>query len=162
MTPSPTSEGSSSSSTTARQQVAPAIRGIVAIDPQGDDEENGGDASNAIDGRRGTTWRTSFYNSRDFGGLKDGVGLVLDLGRQSTVRSVRMAFDGNGGRVQLREADREAFAGSDVVAVAGMNGSPVVLRPDSPVRSRYLVLWFTKLTRVDGENRLDIAEISLT
>jgi hypothetical protein len=40
-------------------------------------------------------------------------------------------------------------------------GRPLVLNVDPPVRSRYLVLWFTKLPKLDAKWRLAISEISL-
>ena len=64
--------------------------------PQGDDEsENPEQARLAIDDKLSTGWRTSTYlGSPELGGLKDGVGLVLDLGGPREVDSVRVRLAG--------------------------------------------------------------------
>ena len=52
------------------------------FDPEGDGEpENDSDVPLAFDGDPSTAWSTLEYRgSPDFGNLKDGVGLLLDLG----------------------------------------------------------------------------------
>jgi eukaryotic-like serine/threonine-protein kinase len=49
----------------------------TGYDPLGDGDEHSGEAGNATDGNPSTYWETQTYASQDFGGLKDGVGLVL-------------------------------------------------------------------------------------
>ena len=56
------------------------IVGAQAFDPVGGDGENSAEAPLAIDGDPATAWRTERYDSRAFGGLKDGVGIFVDLG----------------------------------------------------------------------------------
>ena len=161
--PTPSTASPSTSASTAAGRLAPTIEQVTAIDPQSSDgDENGKDAANTIDGRKGTSWRSQFYKTPEFGGLKDGVGLVLDLGRRSDTSAVTLRFAGDGGRVELRSSKRATYKGSTRVAAADLGGSPVTVRPDTAVRSRYLVLWFTRLTRVGGENRLDISDISVS
>ena len=55
------------------------------FDPAGDGTENDSDTELAIDGDPTTAWTTVTYASRNLGGLKDGVGLQLDLGGQQSV-----------------------------------------------------------------------------
>jgi hypothetical protein len=58
-------------------------------DPFGKDHrENPGTVPLAIDGNPATAWSTEHYVSADFGNLKDGVGLWLDFGTSSDVRTV--------------------------------------------------------------------------
>ena len=51
-----------------------------SFDPQGDGEENEPRAQAAIDGNPATSWATVGYTTRQFGRLKQGVGLTLTLG----------------------------------------------------------------------------------
>ena len=93
--PSKTSRAPSSSTTAERVEVADAS----SFDPEGDDqEENSDEAGLAIDGDRTTSWQTSGYDQNfGRGGIKDGVGLVLDLGRPQEVAKMTLALDPTGG-----------------------------------------------------------------
>ena len=62
----------------------------LANDPG--NEDNAG-APMAIDGSRSTAWHTQFYEGNPvFGGLKQGTGLILDMGKQVSLRSVTVTF----------------------------------------------------------------------
>ena len=53
------------------------LASAAEFDPDGDDKETA-TQDNAIDGDLETTWDTEHYDTEDFGGLKDGVGLVVE------------------------------------------------------------------------------------
>jgi serine/threonine-protein kinase len=57
---------------------AATVSAVGAYDPQGGGGEHDSDAPYATDGTQATYWRTETYASPDFGGLKSGVGLVLN------------------------------------------------------------------------------------
>ena len=57
----------------------------------------------AYDGSTKTRWRTMTYlRNPKLGGIKRGVGLVLDLGRPQPVSKVTVALSGSGTAVQVR------------------------------------------------------------
>ena len=61
-------------------------------------------AGNMLDGDPGTVWKTQRYNGADFGKLRDGMGVKLDLG-EGEVKNVRVtpgAVDG-GFRLEIAE-----------------------------------------------------------
>ena len=76
-------------------RVLPVSR-VVDFDPQGEDQtENPDQAAAILDEDPDTGWRTSTYFGRpDLGGLKDGVGLILDLGTVRQAEQVRLRLDG--------------------------------------------------------------------
>src|SRR5699024_3566567 len=77
-----------SSESTAR---ALPIAAVHDIDPYGNNSENPDDVEYVVDGDTSTSWTTlEYYGSPEFGGLKPGVGLVLDLGGLRDVSSVRV------------------------------------------------------------------------
>jgi hypothetical protein len=115
----------------------------------------------AIDGNPGTSWHSDTYRTADFGGLKQGLGLVLDLGQRERVSSVVLDVAGNGGRVELRGTDDPASAGGTTLASAQIEGSRVTLTPAQPAQARYLVVWFTQLPTTDGEFKVDVSEIKV-
>jgi hypothetical protein len=159
--PAPTS--SAPSSTSAAPSAAPAVLPVAAIsalDPQGGGE-NSQTAPRAVDGDPATAWESQRYNSAAFGGLKDGIGLLLDLGTEAQVSSVALTDGGEGGSVSLLTAPVPSLDGSQPVATAPAGGQQT-LTPAQPVRTRYLVVWFTQLPTTDGVFRASVAEIAVT
>ncbi|WP_340270742.1 discoidin domain-containing protein, partial [Aquipuribacter nitratireducens] len=141
------------------QLVSPA--GVQPLDPQGDGEENDQEAPRAIDGDPGTAWNTQRYNSQAFGGLKDGLGLALDLGAPRLVSGVSVVAPGSGGSYEVRTAPDAAFEGSTVVGTAGTGASASVVELDEPVETQYVVLWFTSLPENDGDWRALVSEVQV-
>jgi hypothetical protein len=139
------------------------IAGVKAIDPMGDQTENGASAPRVIDGDSTTEWRSERYDSPSFGGLgKTGVGLVIDLGQKSTVSQVIVEHRGTGGTLELRTATEATYEGSTLLSSVPMEGNRLVITLSQPVDTRYLVLWFTRVTRQStGENRLRVFEVSV-
>ena len=131
-----------------------SIAGVQALDPQGDDNENNDLAARAIDGDPSTSWHSDRYSSPEFGGLKKGLGLAVDLGETSTVTSVTVTAPGTDGTIELRTADGPDIGGSTVVATGRLTGTGSVnLRPATPVSTRELIVWFTRLPDSGGDGR---------
>jgi hypothetical protein len=149
--------------TTATPAASPQIAGVQAIDPQGDGQENNSQATKAVDGDPKTAWKSNYYQTADFAGLKSGLGLVLDLGPQAgpDVQQVTVDVAGSGGQVELRTAPGPGLDGSTVVAQATIDNGPAVLTPAKPVNASHLVLWFTKLPKTDGKYQLIVSEINI-
>lgn len=156
-TPSPTPTA------TPTPSVAAEIAGLRALDPLGDGEENDELVSRAADGDPDTAWRSSTYRTVEFGGLKDGLGIAVQLDRAAPVTEVRVSTggEGSGGTVQLRTATEPAFDGSTVVAEGTIEDGKVVLRPAEPVTTEFLVVWVTRLPEVDGEGQMFVSEITV-
>jgi hypothetical protein len=140
----------------AQQHKAPppvrklTIAGASSFDPQGDGTENPKELPKAYDGDPSTYWQTNWYGRADLGGLKDGVGVVLDLGSARNVSSVTVGMLGDGTDVELLAAPSGAGAQPSKLdgftSVANGSGtSSVTLKPGSKVTTRYLLVWLTKL-----------------
>ena len=69
--------------------MTPASASAFRPHATGDDPEN---AHLAIDGRRGTAWRTDWYTTAQFGNLYSGTGLLVDMGRPVTVTGIRVTL----------------------------------------------------------------------
>ncbi|MGH3507914.1 MAG: hypothetical protein ACRDO2_11990, partial [Nocardioidaceae bacterium] len=121
--------------------------------PPGSGDENPELVDLAIDDDPGSAWETLRYdNNPELGGIKEGVGLVLDLGQATDVSEVAATLQGEGTTIELRVAPESAAtapSGSaddyrlvDEVIDAG---STATFTLDKPVRTRYLLLWLTKL-----------------
>jgi len=100
------------------------VRRAVVFDPAGDGTENDSDTELAIDGDPTTAWTTVTYASRNLGGLKDGVGLQLDLGGQQSVAGIELQLVGRGSDVQVWAARS---------ATDPQGGPPETPDPDDPL-----------------------------
>ena len=141
-----------------------ALAGATDFDPLGNGEENPSDVENIIDGDPETVWDTVNYFD-PLEDQKDGVGVYLDLGQVVAVREVRLAMIDAGVTFELRVAPEDAtqapgdlddWTAVDTVQDAEQN---VTRTLDEPVSTRYLLVWFTQLPRLDdGNYRGGIAE----
>ncbi|MGW0349855.1 protein kinase family protein [Streptomyces anthocyanicus] len=142
-----------------------SIAGAHDYDPFGSDgSEYPENVGKAYDGDPGTYWQTSHYASADFGRLKPGVGIVVDLGKVQQVGKVALTFGGDTS-VELRSAgatDSEPQSFEGYQKIAGGNGTTVDLKPDKAVKTRYLLVWLTKLPVTDGQFRGRVADIKVT
>nr|WP_203696915.1 protein kinase family protein [Streptomyces rubrogriseus] len=141
------------------------IAGAHDYDPFGSDgSEYPENVGKAYDGDPGTYWQTSHYASADFGRLKPGVGIVVDLGKVQQVGKVALTFGGDTS-VELRSAgatDSEPQSFEGYEKVAGGNGTTVDLKPGKAVQTRYLLVWLTELPVTDGQFRGRVADIKVT
>jgi hypothetical protein len=146
-----------------------AITDVKDFDPPpgGNGSENPEDAPKAIDGNPATAWETKRYVGQPtFGNQKTGVGLILDLGQVQTVRSVTVDFVGDTS-VELRAAAPDAGASptslDGFTKIAQGTGEKVPLKPSKAVKSRYVLVWLTKLPATgDGGWRGQVSEIHVT
>ena len=155
----------STSATPLASAVPLAPASAAAFGPSGpgagDDPQQ---ASLAIDGNDSTAWRTDWYATANFGGLQSGTGLLLNLGKRVSVSSVRIQLDAAaGGRLELRAGNTSVLADLPVVARAHVPGGPITVPIGSPVRARYLLIWFTRLPLdSSGTYRASISNVTLS
>ena len=143
------------------------IAGVTDLDPPpgGNGEENGEQARLAIDGNPGTAWQTmEYYGNPKFGLLKDGVGLVVDLGKQQEVSSAQVTVQGSPTSLDILAAPDGSGSPDSVdnlrrVASAKGVGGRTNLDFAKPVNTQYLVVWLTSLPSDGGAYRGRIAEI---
>jgi hypothetical protein len=91
-------------------------------------------------------WQTDWYTTADFGQLKPGTGLLLDMGRTVTITSVSVDLGADtGADLQLRAGGTPVPGGLSVVASAYDAGGTFDLTLTHPARARYVLVWFTLL-----------------
>ncbi|MFD7970450.1 protein kinase family protein [Streptomyces clavifer] len=134
-------------------------------DPLGPDgSEKPASIKNVFDGDAGSYWPTSGYYSADFGRLKSGVGVVLDLGKVQQVGNVDVSFIGRTS-VELRTSDGPSVPQmpDGFTKVAQGSGTKVSLKPDKQVKARYVLVWLTELPLSDdGNYRGKVSDIKIT
>ena len=133
------------------------------FDPEGrDGSEQPGTVPNAYDSDPTTAWLTDGYGSASFGGLKKGVGLLVDLGAPTQVASVQVGLLTPGAAVELRSSDAPAESADDFTTVDRESNAKQVttLTPASARPARFWLIWLTSLPKGDrGRYRDGIAEL---
>ena len=138
------------------------IAGARSFDPEGDDAgENDALAPGAIDGQSATGWRTVSYNSRTFGNLKSGVGLVIELGGATEIDKVAISSPTAGWSMSAYVADGAPTQlsgwGAPVASAGDIRGATTTLDLDGAGGSSIL-LWITDLG--DGPQfRVEITDV---
>jgi putative peptidoglycan lipid II flippase len=169
-TPPPASQ-SSSQSTASKKLAAIPIQTGYDFDPDGENGENPDEVKYAFDGNPSTAWTTLRYDGSPLlGGLKPGVGLIVDLGSVKSVSKVVVGLGGRGTNLQLRAASASATdtaprsSASEYAVVGSVTnaGDDATFALSKPVRTRYLLVWLTSLPSIGGASyRGSVAEIQV-
>jgi len=141
----------------AGEEIAPVE--IMSFDPEGDGRENPEELPALLDGNPATTWSSDRYNSRKFGNLKPGFGLVLTLDPARSVSSLELESETAGWSAQIHTADQAAddFAGwgQPIGTVAGARPSEELDLGGRTVGA--VLIWFTDLG--PESNRLTLRDL---
>ncbi|MGL5865902.1 MAG: hypothetical protein ACRCYX_08520 [Dermatophilaceae bacterium] len=156
--PAPSPTGSSSPGAPAPAEPL-AVLGVRSYDPEGDGEENDNLTPKAYDGDPSSGWYSENYRTDEFGGLKKGLGLIVDLGPNKKPQQVRLDLPVT--------SDIQVFLGPD----ARLDGAAKVgERPDAQgqvsfdvpasLTGQYVIVWYTKVSTDDrGKRRAWLDEV---
>ena len=145
------------------------VAAVNDFDPQGEDAaENPGQVARVVDGDVRTGWRTTtYFGQAALGGLKDGVGVVLDLGGPRELSALRIQLAGGATNVSVYASSPGAdeprtLKGLRRIAVLDAAGPDVSVSVPSGLLTRYVVVWLTELPEVEPDNfRGEIREITV-
>ncbi len=137
--------------------------------PRGSGDENPAEAPLAIDGNPATSWNTlTYFGGPTFGGIKPGVGLVLDLGFDKVVSAVKITLIGSPTSLEVRAAPATAAtaptaSATDYALVGSAHdaGTSTTVTLAKPVKTRYLLVWLTSIPKVAGGYEGKVAEIQV-
>ncbi|MGH1564364.1 protein kinase [Mumia sp. DW29H23] len=137
----------------SRSVVDFGVKDAVSFDPapDGDGDENPDQVDLAFDGNPETAWTTrEYYRRDDLGGLKDGVGLLIDLGRVRDVTAVQVEFGASPTSFRVYAAPgrtQPPTSTSDMERIGGYADAPsgASVSLSQAVSTRYLLLWLTRL-----------------
>lgn len=135
-----------------------------AFDPGGDGHENDAEAARAVDGDRATLWRTEGYNHRDITKLKDGVGLVVRLGRTTSIDGLQIESPTNDWKARIYVANEPAdtLAGwGDPVATTGGLAAGTSTVELNGARGAAVLIWIVDRGDAGGRAAAEIAEVTL-
>lgn len=156
--PSPTATSQAITGTT----LTPS--GVQLFDPEGDGQDNPEDVGKAIDGDPSTAWSTVEYRRNpNFGNLKKGMGLIIDLGKPTNVRQVTVQTTTPGADLEIRAGDSPTGPADSyqvVGSTSNLGGSAVTIQISGDGQHRYWVVWITKLAPASpGNFQASLAEV---
>ncbi|WP_433530570.1 protein kinase family protein [Micromonospora sp. CA-263727] len=172
----------STSTPTSEEPAAPTVRNLKIntariIDPDSRDRAEVRDAEKVFDGDRDAGWSTQTYRgSSNFGNLKRGMGVWIDLGGEHSVRSVQVNLSDQGASAELLTGTIDApstSAGDDQLLKAYQKtriGQPFEEHDgttmafdgfDADQKYRYLLFWITDLPPSGSGFKLGVQEITV-
>lgn len=157
------------------QPIAIGADQIRIVDPPPGDRQELEDAAAAVDGDENTGWTSDGYNRANFGGIKEGMGLLINLGKPTAVGAVRVTVSAQGASIALRtgesdpgqtsEADKAVAEDFTSVgkSLEDHGGTVMVFPvPEDQQQMQYLLVWVTKLPAdQDGKFRISVSEITV-
>jgi eukaryotic-like serine/threonine-protein kinase len=167
----PTRGASSSSAPSAAASVVLAPVGANSFDALGNDggNEDGDGAKYAIDNNSSTFWHTDYYLTYpNFGNLKKGTGLILDMGKQVRLSQVAVQFgttccaDVN---IEIGNNDTpvpSTLSTFTTVASSTRADGVTTFNVTSNTTGRYVLIWITRLpprAGFPGEYQADIYNV---
>lgn len=144
----------------------------VVDPPKGNRTELAG-VENVVDGKESTGWRVDKYTRPNFGGLKPGMGILIDLRQPTQVASVRVAVSGSGSSIQLRTGPADPGNTSDgdkaisesfttIGQPQDDSGTNIVFPVEQDQEVQFLLVWITNLPMSsDGKYTISINEITV-
>ena len=136
---------------------------ITAFGPEGTaDGDNPGLASRILDVATDQPWYSQWYLTPEFGGLRQGTGLLLDLGEIATVADVNLALGSAPGTdVQVRVGDTPSLTLPIAATGQGVGGT-VRLTAKPHVKGRYVLIWFTRLPTIgQGHYQVSVYNVAV-
>ncbi|MGC5285710.1 protein kinase family protein [Micromonospora sp. DT231] len=152
------------------------VKGVRIIDPDSKNRSEVGGAEKVIDGDEDKGWETETYRDRpNFGNLKKGMGVWIDLGEPHSVKSVQAGLSATGASAQLLagttnppsspSGDKQLVA--DYKTPIGQpfedhDGTTMTFNGfDADTKYRYLLFWITELPPAEGGFKLGVQEITV-
>jgi serine/threonine protein kinase len=137
------------------------------FDPEGDGQETGTERQAIDSNPTGTAWSSEHYDSPDFGGLKDGVGLALDAGDTVTAKSIQIRSRTPGYDAQIYQVNASLPSalsgwGQPVANISDGGENETASLPGKPAAS--FLIWITKAPTAEddpGRYQMEISDVRL-
>lgn len=137
------------------------LAGITSYDPEGDGDEHNDLVDLAIDGDPGTAWQTHRYLAANWGNLKSGVGLLVDLGTSQPVSEVDITFPEGDYAVEVYVTDEETREGAPSIGALDDASGQVTFTADEPATGRYVLIWFSRAWAGPDGEVVYVSEVSV-
>jgi tRNA A-37 threonylcarbamoyl transferase component Bud32 len=157
------SESTTTTAAPSGQEVG--IARAIDFDPEGDDGRERPEVVDlAIDGDPNTAWETTSYRRPDleWGGLKSGVGIMVELDEAADISAVEVDSQFSGWTAEIYVSDRAQTSGLDawgepVGRIEGAQSGTNRVELDQPTEGGAVLVWLT--SQGDGRPQMTISEI---
>jgi hypothetical protein len=169
----PTQAGPAST-TPATHTLALTPSQIRIVDPRGGDRSEFTGYQNLVDGNPSSGWTTDEYASADWGKIKTGMGILINLGTPTKVNAVRVLTATGGASISLRTGTSDPGNTTDgdtqidttytqIGATIDDGGTTMVFAvPDSQAAVQYLLVWINKLPQTPaGRYQITVNEVQV-
>jgi hypothetical protein len=167
-TPAPTATATTAVTATPKATVTPLAQTLapvsaVAFGPQGTADGDNPQIAARVLTDPAMGWVSQWYATPSFGDLKQGTGLLLDLGRTVTVTTVTLTLGSPPGTaLELRLGAAPDLTALPVVTTATATRDRLSLPLASPAKARWVLLWFTRLPPDDaGTYQLFVHQVAI-
>ncbi|MGW0365575.1 serine/threonine protein kinase [Streptomyces sp. NPDC002990] len=126
------------------------VKGALEYYPDGKAQDADGVAK-TYDGDASTYWRTKSYYDGPEMKIKDGVGIVYDLGSEHEVSAASIALKYTGERTTLTlyatdaKSPKGPISSMAKIAATTTTETALQLTAEKPVKTRYVLLWVTAM-----------------
>ncbi|MFD1364932.1 protein kinase family protein [Actinoplanes sichuanensis] len=176
----PTGDGDNSAQQPAPepQKIKLTADMVRMVDPPDGQRLDGEQAKYTVDGDPSTVWETSKYNSAPFGGLKPGMGILINLGEKRALSEVQVTTSAPGATIDVRTGTSDpgdSSSGDDKVVKnfkslsdekpEKASGTKVYFSGFDPnEKYQYVLVFLTELPRAEDGDRfqISVSEIALS
>jgi hypothetical protein len=135
------------------------------FDPEGDGQETGTERQAVDSNPTGTAWSTEHYDSPDFGGLKDGVGLIVEAdsgvaAKSMEVRTLTPGYDAQIYELNGAPATSLSSWGQPVANISNGGDRETVSLPGKTAES--FLIWITRAPTAQddpGRYQMEISDV---
>jgi Serine/threonine protein kinase len=160
--------GGGGSTSTGSAPIHLSSDAAAEFDPEADGRETGTQRLALDSNPTGTAWSTEHYDTQDFGGLKDGVGLTIDAGNTVTAKSMEIRSPTPGWNVSIYEFSGSPPSelpgwGQPVANVTNGGSNETIPLPGKPAQS--FLIWITKPPHAKddpGRYQMEISDVQLS
>jgi eukaryotic-like serine/threonine-protein kinase len=158
------------------QKIPLTADNVRIVDPPRGTRNDTGEARFTVDDSKETAWETQGFNSANFGNLKAGMGVLINLGSPRNVSEVRVETSAPGVGMDIRTGPNDPgdnSAGDGKVAttyarlsdgdIEKTDGTNEIFQGFSPDQKyQYILVWLTELPRADdGRFRVSVSNIEV-
>ncbi len=160
--------GNNGSSGSSSAEIKLPTDAASEFDPEADGRETGTQRLAIDSNPTGTAWATEHYDTQDFGGLKDGVGLTIDAGNTVTARSMQIRSPTPGWNASIYEFSGSPPSelsgwGQPVATVSDGGANETIHLPGKPAQS--FLIWITQPPQAEddpGRYQMEISDVRLS
>jgi serine/threonine-protein kinase len=134
---------------------AVTLSGVGDYDPTGNPDSHGNTARAATDGNPGTSWYTQIYATPQFGNLKPGLGLVVDAGSATKLKTLTVQTPTPGFVAQIKAGSSRSGPFADDSSAQTVSSSTTFTL--SGTTAQYYVVW---ISRLPGGGKAEISEVT--